>query len=232
MLMAPLLPDVPVRNWPNPALGPVSIRNHFELTFEALKRWFLAQCYDAAIVALLWLAALWALHVPWPPLWALLGGLFQFVPHFGPVLTLIGPAMALLVSRAPWERWLGLLIAYGVIAVVDGLILQPYLMRRQNRVPIWASILTPLALGLLIPFWGVLLAPPLLAVIYAYARRRQEQGSVVRSGEAIVLPPERPATGRSPSAPFVDVVESRRQDSSAGSVPGMRERFSSQDRRD
>jgi predicted PurR-regulated permease PerM len=32
----------------------------------------------------------------------------------------------------------------------------------------WASLLTPIVLGILIPFWGVLLAPPLLAVVYAY----------------------------------------------------------------
>ena len=31
-----------------------------------------------------------------------------------------------------------------------------------------ASIFAPIILGILIPFWGVLLAPPLLAVVYAY----------------------------------------------------------------
>jgi predicted PurR-regulated permease PerM len=188
----------------------MSIGHHFEFTFGALRRWFVAQCCDAAIVALLWLVALQILHVPLAPFWALLGCLFQFVPHFGPVLTLLGPAMALLISEAPWERWTGLLIAYAVIAVADGLILQPYLMRRQNRVPIWASILAPVALGFLIPFWGVLLAPPLLAVIYAYARRRQEQQKVVRSGKAIVLPPEHAAPRPRPRAtPFVDTVETQ-----------------------
>ena len=62
----------------------------------------------------------------------------------------------------------GVLILYAVIAVVDGLVLQPYIMRRSAKVPIWASILAPIALGILWPFWGVLLAPPLLAVVYAY----------------------------------------------------------------
>ena len=61
-----------------------------------------------------------------------------------------------------------MLILYAVIAVVDGFLLQPYLMKRTARVPIWASILTPIVLGIVIPFWGVLLAPPLLAVVFAY----------------------------------------------------------------
>jgi hypothetical protein len=36
----------------------------------------------------------------------------------------------------------------------------------------WASILAPLVLGFVIPFWGFLLAPPLLAVVYSYRARR------------------------------------------------------------
>jgi len=50
------------------------------------------------------------------------------------------------------------------------LVLQPALMKRTARVPIWASILAPIVLGIVIPFWGVLLAPPLLAVIYAFRK--------------------------------------------------------------
>ncbi len=181
------------------------LRHHVELTFSALKRWFIAQCYDAVIVGLLWLAALWYLHVPLAIFWALLGGLLQFVPHFGPVLALLGPTVALLISRAEWGQYVGLLIAYAVIAIVDGLFLQPYLMRRQNRVPVWASILAPLVLGVLIPFWGVFLAPPLLAVIYAYVRRKQMREETARSGQAIILPPELPAKSRpARTAPVVD----------------------------
>ena len=51
-------------------------------------------------------------------------------------------------------------------------LLQPYLMKRTAKVPVWASILAPIVLGMIIPFWGVLLAPPLLAVLYAYKARQ------------------------------------------------------------
>lgn len=42
----------------------------------------------------------------------------------------------------------------------------------------WASILTPIVLGFAIPFWKFLLAPPLLAMVYAYRARRmgRDQG--------------------------------------------------------
>jgi predicted PurR-regulated permease PerM len=42
-------------------------------------------------------------------------------------------------------------------------------------VPIWASILAPIVLGMIFSFWGVLLAAPLLAVVYAYRARVQQQ---------------------------------------------------------
>ena len=81
----------------------------------------------------------------------------------------------MLASALRWNDWqhpLYVLILYAVIVVVDGFLLQPYIMRRVARVPMWASILAPVVLGFVIPFWGFLLAPPMLAVVYAYRARR------------------------------------------------------------
>jgi predicted PurR-regulated permease PerM len=166
----------------------MDFRDHFGTTFGALKRWFISQCYDSLAVGAMWLIALLILHVPLAPFWAFLAAALQFIPNFGPILGLIGPAISLAVKGAGWESLIWLGVCYAIIAVVDALVLQPYLMKRQNRVPIWASLLAPLVLGFIIPFWGVLLAPPLLAIIYAYKARRQE--AVTRSGEGIVLPPK------------------------------------------
>ncbi len=142
-------------------------REHLRITGGALHRWLVAQTYDALIVAGLWFVGLEIIHVPLAPFWALLGGALQFIPNVGSVIALIGPALFALASGG-WERSLYVLILYAVIVVVDGLLLQPYLMRRMNRVPLWASLVTPIALGILIPFWGVLLSAPLLAVLYTY----------------------------------------------------------------
>lgn len=146
-------------------------RDHARLTGSALKNWAVAQVQDSIAVALLWLVGLWIIRVPWAPLWALLAAALQIVPHFGPVLSLIGPAMAALIRWQDWEHPLYVLILYAVIVVVDGFLLQPYIMRRTARVPMWASILIPIVAGFAIPLWGFLLAPPLLAVIYAYKAR-------------------------------------------------------------
>jgi predicted PurR-regulated permease PerM len=167
----------------------MTIGYHANITFGALKRWFIAQCYDSLAVAVMWLIALLFLHVPFALLWALLAGAFQFIPNFGTVLALVGPAMAILFTGANWQRFVGLLVAYALIAIIDGLILQPYLMKRQNRVPWWASTFIPIIMGFIIPFWGILIAPPLLAIFYAY--RKPKAPEPMRAGEGIILPPDR-----------------------------------------
>jgi predicted PurR-regulated permease PerM len=163
----------------------VDTRTHFTITATALKNWFIAQAQDALAVGVLWLIGLLILRVPWAVFWALLGGLLQFIPHLGPVLGLIGPAVTAGISGG-WERMLYVLILYAIIVVVDGLVLQPYLMRRSTRVPIWASVLTPIVLGFVLPFWGVFLAPPLLAVLWAYRARNREE----LRPEVEIIPPQ------------------------------------------
>lgn len=149
-------------------------KEHVRTTGSALKNWAIAQFQDSIAVGVLWLIGLWIIKVPWAPLWAILAAALQIVPHLGPVLSLIGPVVAAFFhwGSGEWEHALYVLILYAVIVVIDGFLLQPYIMRRTAKVPIWASIFAPIVLGVIIPFWGVLLAPPLLAVVYAYKAKR------------------------------------------------------------
>lgn len=156
----------------------MNIHPHLRTTGSALKNWFVATLQDAAAVGAMWLIGLLILRVPLAVLWAIIGGLCQFIPNFGPLIAVIGPALTTLFASQSdaLMHLLYVFILYAIIAVVDGLVLQPYLMKRSNKVPIWASILVPIVMGFIIPFWGVLLAPPLLAVIYAHRRPKQVVG--------------------------------------------------------
>ena len=145
--------------------------DHLRTTGGALRNWAVAQIQDSLAVGVLWLAGLYIVHVPWAPLWAFVAAVLQIVPHLGPILGLLGPVLAATIGWRDWEHPLAVLILYAIIVVIDGLLLQPFIMRRTAKVPIWASILAPLVLGILWPFWGVLVAAPLLAVVYAYRAR-------------------------------------------------------------
>jgi predicted PurR-regulated permease PerM len=66
-----------------------------------------------------------------------------------------------------------------VISVADAFVLQPLLLKKTVRIPVWASIVAPLVLGTILNFWGVLLSVPLLAVVYTY-RARSRNKTVIR----------------------------------------------------
>lgn len=142
----------------------------------ALVNWGRAVVLDALIVGVLWLIGLEVLHVPWAPLWAVLAAVFQFVPAFGGMLAVAGPAIAASLGAADdvFFHVAMVLGLYGLIAVLEGLVIGPYILHRTTLVPWWASLLGPIVLGILIPPWGVLIAPPLLAVVYALKRRSRD----------------------------------------------------------
>src|SRR6266536_3068158 len=146
--------------------------DHLRTTGRALKNWAIAQALDSLAVGILWLAGLYILHVPWAALWALLAAVLQIVPHFGPILALIGPALAAMMAWKDWQHPVGVLILYAIVVVLDGFLLQPYFMRRSAKVPVWASILVPIVLGIIWAFLGLLVASLFLAVAHAFKRQQ------------------------------------------------------------
>jgi predicted PurR-regulated permease PerM len=153
--------------------GRPSAGQHLRTAGTALVNWWRAVSIEALCVAVLWLIGLEILRVPLAPAWALVAGLMAFVPNVGGVIALIGPTFSILVTGKDLERLAFLLGIYAIIVVIDQLVLQPWLMKKTTRVPIWASILVPIVLGIVIPFWGVLLAPPLLAIFYAFRKPKR-----------------------------------------------------------
>jgi predicted PurR-regulated permease PerM len=166
-------------------------RSHLQTTGSALKHWFIATAQDALAVGAIWLVGLLIIGVPLAPFWAFLGAAFQFIPGIGAILALIGPAL-FLFFKDPENLMplLYLLILYAIIAVVDGLVLQPYFMKRTAKVPLWASIFVPIVCAIVLPFWGVLLAPPVLAVIYAFRARKRALPAEIGDRQSAIGDPE------------------------------------------
>jgi predicted PurR-regulated permease PerM len=145
---------------------------HLKTAGSALVNWWRAATLDALIVGVLWLIGLELIRVPWAPFWAILGGLLQIIPTFGGMIALIGPVISVAVIANDDDWWrLGLVLGlYGVIVILEGLVIGPYVLHRTTKIPWWAAFFGPIVLGIIIPFWGVLLAPPLLAIIFAFRK--------------------------------------------------------------
>jgi predicted PurR-regulated permease PerM len=164
----------------------MNIRDHARLTGNAVMNWFVAACKDAACVGFMWLIGLWLIGIRWAPLWAFIGGAAQFIPNVGPIIGVIGPAFVGFFSHDSMKG-IYVLILYAIIVVVDGLFLQPYIMKRTVKVPIWASITFPLVMGFFFNFIGVLLSGPILAVIFAYKHHHAQQ-KVERATQVVPFP--------------------------------------------
>lgn len=176
-----------------------SARDHARTAGTALLNWWRAVSIEALCVAILWWIGLTLLGIPLAPVWALIGGLMTFVPNFGGVITVIFPVMMVLFSGRDYYR-LGLVLGlYAVIVVIDQLVLQPWLLKRVTRVPIWASIFVPILLGIIIPFWGVLLGPPLLAIVYAF--RKPKPARAPSPAPSSVVSSARVSAGQPPPLP-------------------------------
>lgn len=158
------------------------ILDHLEITWTGFKQWLRVQTMDAILVGLLWFAGLYGIGVPLAPFWALLGMLLQFVPIWGTILALVGPACGAAITGG-WMQMAYVCILYAAIVSIDGMLLQPLLMKRSAKVPVWISITAPLLLGSIFNIWGVILAPPLLAVIYTYRQKRLQEKSATESGK-------------------------------------------------
>jgi len=145
---------------------------HLKTAATALLNWWRAATLDALIVGVLWFIGLELIRVPWAPFWAILGGLLQLVPTFGGMIALIGPVISVAVTTKDDDWWrLGLVLGlYGLIVILEGLVIGPYILHRTTKVPWWAAFLGPILLGIVIPFWGVLIAPPLLAIVFAFRK--------------------------------------------------------------
>lgn len=150
------------------------IHSYLNITWTGFRQWIVAQAQDAVVVGVLWLIGLLIIDVPLAPVWAFLGALFQLVPNIGTILALIGPAFSAALGGG-WMQMVYVLILYGIIVIVDGFVLQPLLLKRAAKVPVWASIVMPIFLGLLFNIWGILLAPPLLAIFYTFREKNKKK---------------------------------------------------------
>jgi predicted PurR-regulated permease PerM len=138
--------------------------NPFRQSVRVLGLFIRSQLIIASIDTVLYATGFAIAHVPWWPLFALIGGFCSFIPSIGSLipLTLVGVTM-LLADR----DWTDLAIAFGVWLVVqtlEGFVLQPVLLSRPLGLRALPVFLALLAGSFFFGPVGFLLAVPLLAV--------------------------------------------------------------------
>jgi predicted PurR-regulated permease PerM len=132
-------------------------------TATTLRRWLLMQFLAMIAIGIVTTVALLALGVRGGIALGILAGLLEFIPYVGPILSAV-PAVGMALLDSP-EKALYVVIAYTAIQQLEGLVLQPLLMKEGLEIPPVLTILSQGLFSILFGFLGLLLAVPLVASV-------------------------------------------------------------------
>lgn len=130
---------------------------------NTLKNWIKGQLFGFMFIAVLTGLGLWAIGMPLILTLALIAGLLNFIPNFGPIIALI-PAVLIGFMQGTTTAIL-ILCLYTLIQVVQSAVTQPLIQKKMVSIPPALIIFGQVAMGLLGGFWGVLLATPVITIV-------------------------------------------------------------------
>lgn len=132
-------------------------------TATTLRRWLLMQMVAMLVIGTVTTVVLLLLDVKAAIALGILAGLLEFIPYVGPILSAV-PAIAMALVDGP-EKAIYVAIAYTAIQQLEGVVLQPLLMKEGLELPPVMTILGQALFSLVFGFLGLLLAVPMLATV-------------------------------------------------------------------
>ena len=147
----------------------VSITDYGHRTARIFSHYFYGTLLDALCVGVVISIGLALFRVPFAPLLGMLVGLMNIIPYFGAIIGGLGVALITLLSTNVYTA-IGVAIYLLVVQQLDGNIIQPRLVGHSVGLrPIYV-LLSVTLFGGLFGFWGVVFAPPLMAIIQMVVR--------------------------------------------------------------
>ncbi len=178
------------------------LREAADTTGRALKAWLTGQLVDMIVVGVLTGVGVALIGLPSPLALGLIAGLLAFVPIIGAIAGAI-PGL-LLAAQGGWELMAWTLLVYVIVQQVEGNLIYPFIQKRAVELPPVLTMFGILAFGALFGFAGVLVAAPLLVVLFVNVRllylRRTLGEDISVPGEA-GKPPGRKVRAASSSRP-------------------------------
>lgn len=135
--------------------------------YTQIRRFLLVQLVTSVIVAVATFLLLVAIGVENAAFWAVVAGIGNTIPYFGPVIVSAGLAVVAMMQfgGAAQALW----VAGGALAItsIEGWLIVPPLMGRAERMNVIAVFLGLLLWSWIWGVWGTILAVPMLAVMKA-----------------------------------------------------------------
>lgn len=128
-----------------------------------LKGWLKVQLIGMVFIGIATAIGLMIVGIPMVLTLALIAAIFNFIPNFGMLLALI-PAVLIGLTHGMGTA-LVIVCIYTFIQFLQNAIQQPLVQTKMINIPPALSITSQIALGLLVGFWGILLATPVLIIL-------------------------------------------------------------------
>ncbi|GIK62294.1 MAG: AI-2E family transporter [Chloroflexota bacterium] len=143
----------------------------------------ISQIFSSLLVATFTTIGLFILGVDDALALGILAGFFNFIPNFGPLVSLLVGVIFTLASGGPVVL---VIILYLVVQQLESNVITPRIIRQTLSMPGAVVIATQLVAGALFGFLGLLLAVPLVAVIMTIVREMYVYDAL-NSRKAVIL---------------------------------------------
>ena len=141
-----------------------------DITDTKCGRFLVGDIIDAAFVGLLTFVAMVILNVPYAPLIAVLIGVTNIIPFFGPFIGAIPSALLLFIIN-PWDM-IKFIIIVVIIQQLDGNLFKPKIIGNQVGLSSFWVLFSVVVGGALFGLPGFILGTPIFAVIYSLVGKK------------------------------------------------------------
>ena len=128
-----------------------------------LKWWLIGQGVTMTVIAIATWIGLAIIGVPLALVLGIIAGLFNFIPNFGPLFSMI-PATLLALTISPTKA-IAVIVMFIALQNLEGNLLTPMVQRKSVDLPPALGIIAQILLGILVGAVGLMLAWPLAAVV-------------------------------------------------------------------
>ncbi|MDQ3323494.1 MAG: AI-2E family transporter [Acidobacteriota bacterium] len=134
-------------------------------TMESTLRSFLLGISGSMVInGILTTLGLWFLDVPFAIPLGIIAALMSFIPNIGPLIASV-PAILIALAQSPTQA-IYVIILYLAVQNLDGFLISPLIQERAVSVPPVLVIASQLLLAVMFGFLGLLLAVPIIAVVF------------------------------------------------------------------
>lgn len=134
------------------------------LTHRVYGGFVIGKIIDSLIIGLLTLVSSWILQIPFAPLIAIIVGVTNVIPIFGPFIGAIPSALIVLVTDPP--KVIVFIILIFLIQQLDGNVIGPKILGNQVGISALGVIVSITVMGSLLGVTGMFIGVPTFAVLY------------------------------------------------------------------